>query len=86
MYTSQDVSDASGDTATPAAARTRSWKTDAGEHWNVPGLLDTLGLCYLGAVLLRLPFRVGDFYRWAKKDQIVFLGAVGNLVTLEDLD
>ena len=30
----------------------------------VPGIIETLGLCYLGAVLLRLPVSIQDLHRY----------------------
>ncbi|KAK4100825.1 hypothetical protein N658DRAFT_450300 [Parathielavia hyrcaniae] len=51
----------------------RSWK---GEVWALPGLMDTLGLVYLGCVLRQEPVRIGDLFRWARNGQIPFLGAI----------
>lgn len=31
---------------------------------NLPGLRETLSLCYIGTLLLRLPLSLGDFYRY----------------------
>jgi RNA polymerase I-specific transcription initiation factor RRN7 len=42
----------------------------------LPKLIDTLGLCYLGMVMLRLPVSLGDLQRWAEKEEIIFLRAV----------
>ncbi len=77
LYSSQVDTDDSDTGAKSSDRRPRNWTSDPGERWNTPGLIDTLGLCYLGCLLLRLPYRVGDLYRWAKKNQILFLGAVG---------
>ena len=33
----------------------------------MPILIETLGLCYLGMVLLRSPVSVGDFHRYVKE-------------------
>jgi RNA polymerase I-specific transcription initiation factor RRN7 len=54
----------------------RKWQSGPDERWNVPGVIETLAICYLGGVLLQLPYRIGDFYRWARNDQIPFLDAV----------
>lgn len=45
--------------------RKREWKRE----WKVrgkdmPTLIESLGLCYLGMVLLRLPVSLGDVYRY----------------------
>lgn len=63
-------------TAASAVSKTRSWDSDLGEPRTLPKLADTLALCYLGCLLLRLPVRVGDLFRWAKRRQILYLGAV----------
>lgn len=54
----------------------RKWQSGPDERWNVPSVIETLAICYLGGILLQLPYRIGDFYRWAKNDQIPFLDAV----------
>lgn len=48
----------------------------------VPKLIDTLGLCYLGMLLMRLPVSLGDFQRWTEKEEIIFLRAVSIAVSL----
>ena len=30
---------------------------------SMPGLIDTLGLCYLGAMLLRVPLSIGELHK-----------------------
>lgn len=39
-------------------------------------LIDTLGLCYLGMVLMRLPVSVGQLHGWAEREEIVYMRAV----------
>ena len=89
VYSSQpETSDADGGYTSGASrlsqrrAKSRSarkWQSGPDERWNVPGVIETLALCYLGGVLLQLPYRIGDFYRWAKNDQIPFLEAVSTI-------
>jgi RNA polymerase I-specific transcription initiation factor RRN7 len=55
--------------------RSRSW---AGEIWPLPGAIDTLALVYLGCLLRQEPVRIGDLFRWARNNQIPFLGAVSS--------
>lgn len=38
----------------------------------LPKIIDTLGLCYLGILLLRLPVSMGQLHRWAEDDEIVY--------------
>ncbi|GAB1318802.1 Polymerase i core factor subunit [Madurella fahalii] len=52
--------------------KSRSW---AGEIWPLPGAMDTLGLVYLGCLLRQEPVRIGDVFRWARNNQMPFLGA-----------
>lgn len=56
--------------------RAQSWNTENGSEWPAPRLLDTLGLCLLGCMLLRIPTRIGDLARWAKAGNIPYKQAV----------
>ncbi len=42
----------------------------------IPRLIDSLALCYLGALLMRLPVTLGKFHRWAEQEEIIFVRAV----------
>lgn len=42
----------------------------------MPSLIDSLGLCYLGMVLLRLPVSLGDLHRWAVREDVPFIRAI----------
>ena len=53
----------------------RSRKSVAAEE-KLPRLIETLGLCYLGTLLLRLPTSLGEFYKWATHEEIVYTRAV----------
>lgn len=48
----------------------REWKAGAKA---LPTLVETLGLCYLGTVLLRLPVSLGDMHKYEDPYQISFL-------------
>ena len=39
----------------------REWKVGGKD---MPTLIETLGLCYLGMILLRLPISIGDVHRY----------------------
>lgn len=41
-----------------------------------PRLGETLALCYLATVLMKLPISVGEFYNWAEKEDIIYIRAV----------
>ena len=74
LFSSQPESDLSDATKRSANRRSRNWKND--KQNSLPALLDTLGICYLGGLLMRLPYRIADFYRWAKANELLFLDAV----------
>ncbi|OLN95591.1 RNA polymerase I-specific transcription initiation factor rrn7 [Colletotrichum chlorophyti] len=57
--------------------RAQSWSTEHGSEWPAPRLMDTLGLCFLGCMLLRMPTRIGDLARWARAGHIPYKQAVG---------
>ncbi|KAH8659085.1 hypothetical protein BGZ60DRAFT_414514 [Tricladium varicosporioides] len=42
----------------------------------LPRLIETLGLCYLGTLLMRLPSSLGDFYKWAMHGEIIYMRAI----------
>lgn len=81
LFSSQAGSDSDASTATTrtTASRTKSWTSEPGQDWNLPGLFHCLALCYLGCLSLSLPVRVGHIYNWAKDDQLLFLGALDSL-------
>ena len=57
VYSSMSEGSASGQDS-DQSRKSQKWTTRV-----LPSLLDTLGLCYLGTLLLRLPVSIGDFYR-----------------------
>jgi RNA polymerase I-specific transcription initiation factor RRN7 len=42
----------------------------------LPKLIETLGLCYLGMLLLKLPTSLGEIVKWATREEIVYARAV----------
>ncbi|KAL2001956.1 hypothetical protein VTN02DRAFT_934 [Thermoascus thermophilus] len=44
-----------------------------------PRLIDSLALCYLGALLLRLPVGVGDFHRFAMREEIPYIRVIKSI-------
>lgn len=63
-------------TGTRGSSRARSWTSEIGVKRSLPRLIDTLGLCYLGCLLMRLPVRVGDLFGWSKNNHIIYLDAI----------
>lgn len=49
-----------------------------GKKWKKLGLrlIESLGLCYLGTVLMKLPISIGEFHQWAEKEDIIYIRAV----------
>jgi RNA polymerase I-specific transcription initiation factor RRN7 len=50
----------------------------------LPRLIETLGLCYLGILLLRLPTSLGEFYKWAACEEIMYARAVSRFVCFDE--
>ncbi|TPR11854.1 bacterial signaling protein N terminal repeat family protein [Aspergillus niger] len=44
-----------------------------------PRLIDSIALCYLGALLMRLPVGVGDFYRMVMRGEVPFIRIVKDI-------
>lgn len=44
-----------------------------------PSLVDTICICYVACLILRLPYTVGDFHRWIVDEQIVYFRAVRHI-------
>ncbi|KZL72348.1 forms a complex with the other RRN protein RRN6 and RRN11 [Colletotrichum tofieldiae] len=59
--------------------RAQSWAAGNGSEWPAPRMMDTLGLCFLGCVLLRIPTRIGDLARWARAGSIPYRHAYRRL-------
>lgn len=76
MFSSQ-MADAN-ESKRPASSKSRaqSWDSDRGLAWPMPGLRDTLVLCYLGCCLLRIPTRIGEILYWANERHIPYKSAV----------
>lgn len=53
----------------------RSRRSIATEE-RMPKLIETLGLCYLGMLLMRLPTGLGDLFKWATNEEMVYTRAV----------
>lgn len=83
LFSSQAGSESEGGsssaTTRTSVSRARSWTSEPGQDWKLPGLFHTLALCYLGCLSLSLPVRVGQIYEWARSDQLLFLGAFDDL-------
>jgi len=54
----------------------RSRKSVVGRKDKLPKLIETLALCYLGTLLMRLPISLGEFFAWASSGDMVYMRAV----------
>ncbi|KAJ0360984.1 hypothetical protein COL154_007207 [Colletotrichum chrysophilum] len=54
----------------------QNWTPESGSEWPAPRLMDTLALCFLGCMLLRMPTRTGDLARWARAGNIPYKHSV----------
>ncbi|POS78561.1 60S ribosomal protein L40, partial [Diaporthe helianthi] len=81
LFSSQAGSESDASTATTrtTVSRGRSWASEPGQDWNLPGLFHCLALCYLACLSMSLPVRVGQVYNWAKDGHLLFLGAFNAL-------
>ena len=76
MFSSQIADATESKRPTSSKSRAQSWSSDRGLAWPMPGLRDTLVLCYLGSCLLRIPTRVGEILYWANERHIPYKNAV----------
>lgn len=81
LFSSQAGSESEASTATTrtTVSRGRSWTSEPGQDWNMPGLFHSLALCYVGCLSMSLDVRVGQIYNWAKNNHLPFLGAFDSL-------
>jgi RNA polymerase I-specific transcription initiation factor RRN7 len=58
-------------TSRRSVADTKKW---------LPKLIETLALCYLGTLLMRLPTSLGEIFKWASKEEMIFTRAVSGIL------
>ncbi|KAF7719924.1 Uncharacterized protein PECH_005781 [Penicillium ucsense] len=76
LFSSQPETDSSDDLG---------FKSHSGRYLTWPRLLDSLGLCYLAAVLMRLPVSVSDFCRLVIRQDVPYF-RVARLIPFEMRD
>ncbi|OIW32142.1 hypothetical protein CONLIGDRAFT_571387 [Coniochaeta ligniaria NRRL 30616] len=82
LFSSQGETD--GESGAEASARVKgsrikNWAVKEGQKWPMPRLLDTLALCYLGCLAMRLPVRIGDLLRWARSGRLLLVRAIADI-------
>jgi hypothetical protein len=79
FYSSQGETDGESDAwagRSVRASRIKTWAVREGQRWPMPTLMDTLALCYVGCLAMRLPVRIGDLFGWARSGSLLFIRAV----------
>ncbi|PHH62262.1 hypothetical protein CDD81_7322 [Ophiocordyceps australis] len=78
-FSSQDLPQVEDQRVSKTGSRIQSWNSERGEHWPLPSPLDTLALCYLGSVLLRTPFLIGELLCWTNDGSLPYQTAFQDL-------
>ncbi|KAM6515913.1 hypothetical protein FALCPG4_014117 [Fusarium falciforme] len=79
MFSSQPTSNEKSDASTKSASRAQSWDPERGPDWPMPRMLDTLALCYLGCLLLRIPTGIGELCLWVNNGHMPYKRAYYDL-------
>ncbi|TVY21399.1 RNA polymerase I-specific transcription initiation factor rrn7 [Lachnellula arida] len=75
MFSSQSEGENTDTDGARSMSSRRSKGSVVGKE-KLPKLIETLGLCYLGMLLLRLPVSLGELYKWAAKEEITYTRAI----------
>ncbi|KAK4083206.1 hypothetical protein Purlil1_10898 [Purpureocillium lilacinum] len=78
MFSSQPPSE-EDKPAWSSGARAQIWDPDRGAGWPMPKVPDTIGICYLGCLLLRIPTRLGELIQWANRGDLPYKTAFHDL-------
>ncbi|KAL7933808.1 hypothetical protein V8C35DRAFT_303959 [Trichoderma chlorosporum] len=71
VFSSQPSQDSSSARWHPQS-RKQSWDSELRLRWPLPRVPDTLAICYLGCILLRIPTHLGEIIRWAKSGSMPY--------------
>lgn len=83
MFSSQLSSSPQTESIWSSRSRAQNWNAERGLDWPMPGIRDTIALCYLGCSLLRLPSRIGEFVNWANDGHLPYKQAVCLMLSCE---
>ncbi|KAF5025465.1 hypothetical protein F66182_2441 [Fusarium sp. NRRL 66182] len=72
MFSSQPAASEKDDTPKTQGTRAQSWDPERKSDWPIPRMIDTLALCYLGCLLLRIPTAVGELCLWANSGRMPY--------------
>lgn len=81
LFSSQPASDTQ-EKQTPWKSRSKaqSWDPERGSDWPMPRVQETLSLCYVGCLLLRLPVRIADIRTWVTGGNMPYTRAVSIVI------
>ncbi|CCT73086.1 related to polymerase I core factor (CF) subunit [Fusarium fujikuroi IMI 58289] len=72
IFSSQPTDTEKDDVPKKQGARARSWNPEDNPGWPVPRMIETLALCYLGCLLLRIPTTIGELCAWANSRRMPY--------------
>ncbi|KAF4444022.1 hypothetical protein FACUT_961 [Fusarium acutatum] len=72
IFSSQPTGTEKDDTPKMQGTRARSWNPEDNPDWPVPRMIETLALCYLGCLLLRIPTTIGELCAWANSRRMPY--------------
>lgn len=78
LYTSDEESQASTTQSNTSRVRRRR-RRKIPKASDRPKLIVSVGLCYLGLVLLRVAISLGDLHRWIEEQGLVYLRAINEV-------
>ncbi|CVK97338.1 related to polymerase I core factor (CF) subunit [Fusarium mangiferae] len=79
IFSSQPTDTEKDDIPKKQGARARSWNLEDNPDWPVPRMIETLALCYLGCLLLRIPTTIGELCAWANSRRMPYKRAYYDL-------
>lgn len=77
LYTSDEESQASTTWSNTSQVRRRRRRVPKAS--DRPKLIASVGLCYLGLVLLRVAISLGDLHRWIEEQGLLYLRAISEV-------
>ncbi|KAF5664058.1 hypothetical protein FCIRC_10937 [Fusarium circinatum] len=72
IFSSQPTGTEKDDAPKTQGTRARSWNSEVISDWPVPRMIETLALCYLGCLLLRIPTTIGELCAWANSRRMPY--------------
>lgn len=76
MFSSQPATEELVKGVDNSKTRAQSWDPSRGSDWPMPRMIETLALCYLGCLLLRIPTGVGELCTWVNGGHMPYKRAV----------